>query len=66
MVITEQVRIDFAAAAAAHQQQVHRTIRACGGPVMTLRTDRDWLLDIVRFVSRRKQRRRVAAGAANR
>ncbi|MFT4199382.1 DUF58 domain-containing protein [Gordonia sp. (in: high G+C Gram-positive bacteria)] len=60
VVITEQVRADFAAAAAAHQAKVHKTIRACGGPVMTLRTDRDWVADTVRFVTSR--RRGLAAG----
>ncbi|MFT4045031.1 MAG: DUF58 domain-containing protein [Gordonia sp. (in: high G+C Gram-positive bacteria)] len=59
--VTDALRRDFAAAASAHQQRVHRTIRGCGGPVLTLRTDRDWITDIVRFASRR--RRGLAAGA---
>ncbi len=58
--ITDRVRQDFAAAARAHQQQVHRTIRSCGGPVLSLRTDRDWISDTVKFVGRR--RRGLAAG----
>lgn len=60
VVITEQVRDDFAVAAKAHQDKVHRTIRACGGPVMTLRTDHDWIADTVRFIGGR--RRGLAAG----
>ncbi|ODR16184.1 PE family protein [Mycobacterium gordonae] len=32
-----------------------RTIRGCGAPVMTLRTDRDWIGDIVRFISSRRR-----------
>nr|HQV19038.1 DUF58 domain-containing protein [Gordonia sp. (in: high G+C Gram-positive bacteria)] len=37
-----------------------RTIRRCGGSVMSLRTDRDWVNDTVRFVGAR--RRGMAAG----
>ncbi|MFT4127442.1 MAG: DUF58 domain-containing protein [Gordonia sp. (in: high G+C Gram-positive bacteria)] len=59
--ITESLRADFAAAARAHQAAVLRTIRSCGGPVLSLRTDREWLSDVVRFVGRR--RRGLAAGA---
>ncbi|GAC68735.1 DUF58 domain-containing protein [Gordonia soli] len=60
IVITDRVRRDFAAAAAAHQSTVHRTIRGCGGPTMTLRTDRDWIADTVKFIAQR--RRGLAAG----
>ncbi|MFW0785655.1 DUF58 domain-containing protein [Gordonia sp. CPCC 206044] len=58
--VTPAVRRDFAAAARAHQQNVHRTVRSCGGPVLSLRTDRDWISDTVRFVAQR--RRGLAAG----
>lgn len=58
--VTPTVRRDFAAAARAHQQKVHRTIRSCGGPVLSLSTDRDWITDTVKFVGRR--RRGLAAG----
>ena len=58
--IDAQLRDDFAKAAAAHRAEVSRTIRSCGAPVMTLRTDRDWIADIVRFVESR--RRGVLAG----
>ncbi|MEP9392489.1 DUF58 domain-containing protein [Gordonia sp. VNQ95] len=58
--ITDGLRRDFAAAAQAHENQVLRTIRSCGGPVLSLRTDRDWLTDVVKFVGRR--RRGLAAG----
>lgn len=58
--ITDSLRRDFASAAAAHEQQVRRTIRSCGGPTLTLRTDRDWITDVIRFVGRR--RRGIAAG----
>ena len=59
--IDEQLREDFGRAAAAHRDEVARTLRRCGAPLMTLRTDRDWISDIVRFVASR--RRGAMAGA---
>ncbi|MGE2813636.1 DUF58 domain-containing protein [Mycobacterium heidelbergense] len=53
--IDAQLRDDFAKAAAAHRTEVSRTIRGCGAPVLTLRTDRDWIADIVRFVESRRR-----------
>lgn len=60
VMLTEKVRHDFAVAAQAHQAAVRRTIRSCGGPVLSLRTDRDWLMDTIKFVGQR--RRGLAAG----
>ena len=48
--IDAQLRDDFAKAAAAHRAEVARTLRRCGAPLLTLRTDRDWIADVVRFV----------------
>ena len=53
--IDEQLRDDFARAATAHREEVARTLRRCGAPIMTLRTDRDWIADIVRFVASRRR-----------
>lgn len=53
--IDAQLRDDFARAAAAHREEVARTLRRCGAPLMTLRTDRDWVADIVRFVASRRR-----------
>lgn len=53
--IDAQLRDDFAKAAAAHRAEVSRTIRSCGAPLLTLRTDRDWIADIVRFVESRRR-----------
>lgn len=53
--IDAQLQNDFARAAAAHRADVVRTIRGCGAPVMSLRTDRDWIADIVRFVASRRR-----------
>lgn len=60
------VRERYADAAQAQRAEIARQIRAAGADHLALRTDRDWLLDIVRFVGRRRERRRVAAGTAHR
>lgn len=53
--IDAQLRSEFGKAAAAHHAEVARTMRRCGAPMMTLRTDRDWIADIVRFVASRRR-----------
>jgi uncharacterized protein (DUF58 family) len=53
--IDAQLQSDFGKAAARHRDDVGRTIRGCGAPVLTLRTDRDWIADIVRFISSRRR-----------
>jgi uncharacterized protein (DUF58 family) len=60
------VRERYGRAAAEQRAEIARRIRGAGADHLVLRTDRDWLLDIVRFVGRRKERRRVAAGTAHR
>jgi hypothetical protein len=30
-------------------------MRSCGAPLLALRTDRDWIADIVRFVESRRR-----------
>jgi uncharacterized protein (DUF58 family) len=62
---SEDLRDRYASAAADQRQDIARRIRSAGADHLVLRTDRDWLLDIVRFVGRRKERRRVAAGTAH-
>lgn len=53
--IDAQLRDDFAQAAAAHRADVARALRSCGAPRLPLRTDRDWIADIVRFVESRRR-----------
>ena len=53
--IDVQLRDDFGRAAAAHRAEVARALRSCGAPLMSLRTDRDWIADIVRFVESRRR-----------
>ncbi len=52
--VTPALRADFTRAAQLHRQQVESELRGCGAPVMRLRTDRDWISDVVRFVSTRR------------
>ncbi|WP_036527681.1 DUF58 domain-containing protein [Nocardia sp. CNY236] len=53
--VTPTLRADFAAAAQHHRQRVEQALRGCGAPVLPLRTDRDWIADVVRFVSTRRR-----------
>lgn len=52
--VTPALRADFAGAAQQHRDGVEAALRSCGAPVMTLRTDRDWIAEVVRFVSTRR------------
>lgn len=57
------VRRRYAEAAAARQEHLATTLRAAGVEHLTLRTDHDWLDDLVRFVLLRRARLRAASGA---
>ena len=50
------LRLEFAAAAQAHRDQVARALRQAGAAHLVLRTDSDWIADTVRFVVARKRR----------
>lgn len=56
---SRRVRERYAAAAAAQREAIAATLRRVGAEHLQLRTDRDWLLDVVRYV----RRSRVRAGA---
>lgn len=51
-----RVRQRYAARAAEQRAGIARRIRAAGSDHLVLRTDRDWLVDVVRFVARRRER----------
>lgn len=61
---TRGLRRDFAAAAAEHRRDVAAAVRRAGSAQLTLRTDRDWIADTVRFVLSRKRGWTGAAGGA--
>ena len=55
VVTTSLLCREFAAAAAAHRDRVAATLRRSGAAQLTLRTDADWVADIVRFALARKR-----------
>lgn len=55
-----RLRERFAAAAAAQRAHVAGALRVAGADHLVLRTDRDWLVDLVRFVEQRRRRRAAA------
>lgn len=55
-----KLRDRFAEAAAAQRADVAASLRSAGADHLVLRTDRDWLLDLVSFVDRRRRRRTAA------
>jgi len=61
---TATLRRDFAAAAATHRRNVATALRRAGSAQLTLRTDRDWVADVVRFVLTRKRGWTGAAAAS--
>jgi uncharacterized protein (DUF58 family) len=54
---SERIRARFAEAAAQQRARIADDIRAAGSEHVVLRTDRDWLLDLVKYVVTRKRRR---------
>ncbi|MCU1498115.1 MAG: uncharacterized protein JWM47_2068 [Acidimicrobiales bacterium] len=53
---SKRFRAKYEAAAAAQRAAIAEAIRAAGVDHLVLRTDRDWLLDVVRFVADRRSR----------
>jgi len=53
-----KIRERYAAAAAEQRGAIADAIRRAGADHLQLRTDRDWLLDVVHFVARRRDRTR--------
>jgi uncharacterized protein (DUF58 family) len=60
---SKKIRAGYAAAAAAQRADIAQRIRASGADHLVLRTDRDWVLDLVRFVALRRHRARYATAA---
>jgi len=52
-----KLRERFAAAAAEQAEGKARAVRGAGAAHLVLSTDRDWLMDIVRFVVARRRKR---------
>jgi uncharacterized protein (DUF58 family) len=68
-VLTSSARLreQYARAAAAQRAEIARALRSAGADHLVLRTDRDWMLDLLRFVALRRHRidhlRRAAPAA---
>ena len=60
------LRQRYAEAAAAERAEIAAAIRRAGAQHLVLRTDRDWLLDLVAFVERRRRRRGAAPAGTGR
>ena len=58
-----KLRQRYRDAAAAQRQANAAAVRAAGADHLLLRTDQDWLLDLVRFVATRRQRLALTGGA---
>lgn len=54
---TPALRERYAAAAAARQERIRHAMGQAGAAHLQLSTDRDWLVDVVRFVGRRRSER---------
>jgi uncharacterized protein (DUF58 family) len=50
------VRAEYARASAERRREIANRLKRCGADHLVLTTDRDWVLDFVRFVSTRKAR----------
>jgi uncharacterized protein (DUF58 family) len=59
------VRDAYGELAGRRREEIAARLKSCGADHLTLRTDRDWVLDFVRFVSGRKARL-MAAGRSRR
>lgn len=53
--VDDALAADYRRAADAHRSEVHSALRRCGAPVLALRTDRDWVRDVIDYVGARRQ-----------
>lgn len=53
--VDDALAADYKRAAEAHRTEVHAALRRCGAPVLGLRTDRDWVRDVIDFVGLRRR-----------
>ena len=53
--VDDALAADYRRAAGEHRARVHAALRRCGAPVLALRTDRDWIRDVIDFVGIRRR-----------
>jgi uncharacterized protein (DUF58 family) len=63
---SSELRSRYAAAAAAQRTQIAASLRHAGAAHLQLRTDRDWLADVVRFTVARRKGGMASTAPANR
>jgi len=61
-----RMRARYAEAAARQRAGIAHAIRSAGADHLQMRTDGDWVLDLARYVSRRRRRAELAAVKAPR
>ncbi len=58
----QKVRVDYALAAHEQRARIAASIRGAGAQHLRVRTDGDWITDLVRFVASRRQQRLAVTG----
>lgn len=53
--VDDALAADYRRASREHRTAVHSALRRCGAPVLALRTDRDWVRDVIDFVGVRRR-----------
>jgi uncharacterized protein (DUF58 family) len=53
--VDDALAADYRRTAGEQRDRVHSALRRCGAPVLALRTDRDWIRDVIDFVGVRRQ-----------
>src|SRR5699024_4920305 len=52
--VDENLAADYKRSAAQHRDRVHSALRRCQMPVLAMRTDRDWVRDVIDYVGARR------------
>lgn len=53
--VTAEQAASYEYAARQHRQSIVAALRHCGSPILSLRTDRDWVRDVIEFASMRRR-----------
>lgn len=53
--VDDALAAEYREAAREHRETVHTALRRCGAPVLAMRTDRDWIRDVIDYVGVRRQ-----------
>lgn len=53
--VDDDLAAEYRGAAGAHRDAVHTALRRCGAPVLAMRTDRDWIRDVIDYTGVRRK-----------